>query len=115
MSARCSARFVRPIDVEIHLHALHAVALARSHGFSFYDALIVASALEASCDTLLTEGLQAGRRVDGLSIVNPVRLKRRLHRQRSRATAPTRAPVSQFIAFRQPRNGKWHWSFLDKA
>ena len=59
---------VRPIDVEIHLHA---VALARSHGFSFYDALIVASALDAGCDTLLTEDLQAGRRVDGLSIVNP--------------------------------------------
>ena len=59
---------VRPIDVEIHLHA---VALARSHGFSFYDALIVASALEAGCDTLLTEDLQAGRRVDGLRIVNP--------------------------------------------
>ena len=59
---------VRPIDVETHLHA---VALARSHGFSFYDALIVASALDAGCDTLLTEDLQAGRRVDGLSIVNP--------------------------------------------
>ena len=59
---------VRPIGVEIHLHA---VALARSHGFSFYDALIVASALDAGCDTLLTEDLQAGRRVDGLSIVNP--------------------------------------------
>ena len=59
---------VRPIDVEIHLHA---VALARSHGFSFYDALIVASALDAGCDTLLTEDLQAGRRVDGLRIVNP--------------------------------------------
>ena len=59
---------VRPIDVEIHLHA---VTLARSHGFSFYDALIVASALDAGCDTLLTEDLQAGRRVDGLSIVSP--------------------------------------------
>lgn len=59
---------VRPVDVEIHLHA---VALARSHGFSSYDALIVASALDAGCDTLLTEDLQAGRRVDGLRIVNP--------------------------------------------
>ena len=28
---------VRPLDVEIHLNA---VSLARSHGFSFYDALI---------------------------------------------------------------------------
>ncbi len=59
---------VRPVDVEIHLHA---VALASAHGFSFYDALIVASALAAGCDTLLTEDLQAGRRVDGLTIVNP--------------------------------------------
>ena len=59
---------VRPVGVEIHLHA---VALAGSHGFSFYEALVVASALEAGCDTLLTEDLQAGRRVDGLNIVNP--------------------------------------------
>ena len=59
---------VRPVDVEIHLHA---VALARSHGFSFYDALIVASALAAGCDTLVTEDLQAGRRVEDLTIVNP--------------------------------------------
>ena len=59
---------VRPVDVETHLHALD---LARAHGFSFYDALIVASALAARCDTLLTEDLQAGRRVNGLTIVNP--------------------------------------------
>ena len=59
---------VRPVDVETHLHALD---LARSHGFSFYDALIVASALGAGCDTLLTEDLQAGRRINGLTIVNP--------------------------------------------
>ena len=59
---------VRPLNVEIHMHA---VALARSHGFSFYDALIVASALAAGCDTLLTEDLQAGQRVVGLTIVNP--------------------------------------------
>lgn len=59
---------VRPIDVDIHLSA---VTLARLHGFEFYDALIVASALEAGCDTLLTEDLQSGRRVAGLTIVNP--------------------------------------------
>ena len=33
--------------------------------------LIIASALEAGCDTLLTEGLQTGRRIEGLTIVNP--------------------------------------------
>ena len=59
---------VRPIDVDIHLRALD---LARSHSFGFHDALIVASALAAGCDTLLTEDLQAGRRIAGLNIVNP--------------------------------------------
>ena len=59
---------VRPIDVVTHTEA---VSLARTHGFSFYDSLIVASALEAGCDTLLTEDLQAGRRIEGLTIVNP--------------------------------------------
>lgn len=59
---------VRPIDIEIHLRAL---ALSRSYGFNFYDALIVASALAAECDTLLTEDLQHGQRVEGLTIVNP--------------------------------------------
>ncbi|MXY71301.1 MAG: PIN domain-containing protein [Acidobacteriia bacterium] len=59
---------VRPIDVEIHIRAL---ALSRSYGFNFYDALIVASALAAGCDALLTEDLQAGQRVEGLTIVNP--------------------------------------------
>ena len=40
-------------------------------GLSYYDAVIVASALEARCDRLLTEDLQAGRRINGLTIVNP--------------------------------------------
>ena len=59
---------VRPIGIETHTSA---VALARARGFRFYDALILASALEAGCHTLLTEDLQAGRKVDGLTIVNP--------------------------------------------
>ena len=59
---------VRPIDVETHWAA---VELAREHGFSFYDALIIAAALQAGCDQLLTEDLQAGRRIKGLAIVNP--------------------------------------------
>lgn len=59
---------VRPIDVSTHTDA---VSLARSNGFSFHDSLIVASALEAGCDILLTEDLQAGRRIAGLTVVNP--------------------------------------------
>ena len=59
---------VRPVTIDTHEGA---TALARSHGFNFYDSLIVASALEAECDTLLTEDLQAGRRIGGLTFVNP--------------------------------------------
>jgi predicted nucleic acid-binding protein len=48
-----------------------AVALARDHNLSFYDALIVAAAAEAGCNTLYSEDLQDGRGFSGLSIVNP--------------------------------------------
>jgi predicted nucleic acid-binding protein len=49
-----------------------ALEVARQHGWHMYDALIVASALEAGCSTLFTEDLQHGRVIDGrLTIVNP--------------------------------------------
>ena len=57
-----------PLTIETHSAAL---ALARDHGFSFYDALVVASAIDAGCDTLLSEDFQHGRVVGGLKICNP--------------------------------------------
>ena len=48
-----------------------AVVLASEHGLSFYGALIVASAIEAGCETLFSEDLQHGRRFGKLHIVNP--------------------------------------------
>ncbi len=45
--------------------------MARDHGFPIYDALIVAAALEARCDTLYSEDMQHGRQIGGLTIVNP--------------------------------------------
>ena len=49
-----------------------AIELSRNHGFSIYDAMIVASALEARCSTLLSEDMQHGRVLEGrLTIVNP--------------------------------------------
>jgi predicted nucleic acid-binding protein len=51
-----------------------AVDLSRRHGFHLYDALIVASALEAKCTTLVTEDLQDGRIIGNqLTIRNPFR------------------------------------------
>ena len=58
----------RPLTVATHEAALK---IADRDGFSFYDSLIVASALEAGCSTLLSEDMQSGRVVDGLTIRNP--------------------------------------------
>ncbi|MCY4128614.1 MAG: PIN domain-containing protein [Gammaproteobacteria bacterium] len=59
---------VLPIDLETHSKG---VQLAQEQRFNFYDALIIASALQAGCAQLITEDLQAGRRINGLTIVNP--------------------------------------------
>ena len=59
---------IRHLDIETHEAAIE---LAEAHGFSFYDSLIVASALRAQCETLLTEDLQDGRRIDSLVVINP--------------------------------------------
>ena len=50
-----------------------ARVLARDHGIAFNDALIVAAALEADCDTLYSEDLQHGRRFRDCVVVNPFR------------------------------------------
>ncbi|RJL04022.1 PIN domain-containing protein [Paracoccus aestuarii] len=47
-------------------------ALAERYGFSVYDAMIVAAALIAGCETLWTEDMHAGLLVEGqLRLVNP--------------------------------------------
>ena len=38
---------------------------------SFWDSMIVAAAKLASCRYLLTEDLQSGQKIDGVTIVNP--------------------------------------------
>ena len=48
-----------------------AISLQGRYGFSFYDSLIVASALEAGCTRLYSEDLQHGQQVQRLTIVNP--------------------------------------------
>jgi predicted nucleic acid-binding protein len=60
----------RPLELTLDLNAA-ARALAEKHQLSFYDALIVASAIQAGCDTLFTEDMQHGRKFGGLTIVNP--------------------------------------------
>lgn len=48
-----------------------ALAIAQNDGFAFYDALIVAAAIEADCDILYSEDMQHGRSIGRLRIINP--------------------------------------------
>lgn len=58
-----------PLTVAVHERGRE---LARRHGLSIYDAMIVAAALEAGCGTLYSEDMQHGRVIDGqLTILNP--------------------------------------------
>ncbi len=65
---RASLDDVLPVTLNTHAGA---VSLAREHGLSFYDAMIVAAAIEAGCDTLFSEDMQHGRSIGSLAIVNP--------------------------------------------
>ena len=47
------------------------LAMRDRYGFSFYDSMIVASAVESGCIRLYTEDLQHGQRILSLTIENP--------------------------------------------
>ena len=57
-----------PASQALYHHALDIQARWR---FGFYDSLIVAAALSAGCGTLMSEDLQHGQRIEGLTVVNP--------------------------------------------
>ena len=62
---------VHPITVEIDETGLR---LAERYSLSIYDSMIAASALHAGCDTLWSEDMQHGMKLDeGLRIANPFR------------------------------------------
>jgi predicted nucleic acid-binding protein len=62
-----------PLPLTVETHEM-AIALAREHNFHIYDALIVASALQAGCSTLLTEDMADGTTIGNLTIRNPFRV-----------------------------------------
>jgi len=77
MSAENAQRFLEQILAPLW-RVMPSLALYRRgldlqsrYGFSFYDALIVAAALESGCTHLYTEDLQHGQQIDGLAIENP--------------------------------------------
>lgn len=58
--------FVVPITQAAQLSAS---TLRERYSFSFWDSLIVAAALEASCDRMFSEDMQHGLVVDGMLII----------------------------------------------
>jgi predicted nucleic acid-binding protein len=50
---------------------LGAIDLHRLHGIAFWDALVVRAALASGCVRLYSEDFQAGRRFNGLEVINP--------------------------------------------
>jgi predicted nucleic acid-binding protein len=63
-----SACEIVPFSVEAQSAAMRLSEISQ---LNIYDASIVAAALEAGCDTLLSEDMQHGQKFEMLSIVNP--------------------------------------------
>jgi len=55
-------------DLDLYARALE---IFEKTGYSFYDALIVASALRGECDILYSEDFHTGHRIDGVLVLNP--------------------------------------------
>lgn len=66
LEATCRVEIVTPATIQ------HALDISGRYDYFWFDSLIVASALEAGCDTLYTEDLQHGQVIEGkLTITNP--------------------------------------------
>jgi predicted nucleic acid-binding protein len=58
-----------PLTIETHEAGRR---IAAGYGYSMFDSVIAASALEAECDTLYSEDLQDGQVIEGrLTVRNP--------------------------------------------
>ena len=60
------------LRVQPSLRLYHAsLDIQSRYGFAYYDALIVAAALDAGCATVYSEDLQDRQRIEGLTVVDP--------------------------------------------
>jgi len=66
-------RFLEPLWEIMPTRRLYdrALAMRGRYQYGFYDSLIIAAALEAGCDRLLTEDMQHGQVIESLRIENP--------------------------------------------
>ena len=69
LAVRGFAKFpVQRIDTPM---VLDAIRRSRATNYSLWDTLIIEAALASGCRRLVSEGMQAGHDIDGLSIENP--------------------------------------------
>jgi len=66
--ARLEPFCTAPYDFDVTQHAWR---IQDQHGFSWWDCVLLASASRAGCNVFFSEDLQHGRRVEGLTIINP--------------------------------------------
>ena len=70
-------RRIIPVHVAADDDLIGALELVTEHKLGFWDALMCATAARAGLRHMLTEDLQDGRRLGGLTIVNPFRAENR--------------------------------------
>ncbi|OQX16559.1 MAG: hypothetical protein BWK80_40080 [Desulfobacteraceae bacterium IS3] len=61
---------LRLIRIELSI-ILDAIEFHQLHHFSFWDALIIQTAISAGCSTLFSEDLQHRQHINNLQIINP--------------------------------------------
>ena len=59
-----------PISLTVDIHE-SALKIADRYGYTIYDSLIVAAALSAGSESLYSEDMQDGQKIQGLTIKNP--------------------------------------------
>lgn len=59
-----------PVPITLDLHEA-ALQICERYEYSIYDSLVIAAALEASCDVLYTEDMRDGQQIESMVIRNP--------------------------------------------
>jgi len=67
-------RVLIPLWVVMPSPSIYArtLELQALYQYSFYDSLLIASALDSGASRLLSEDMQDGQRIEGLTITNPI-------------------------------------------
>ena len=69
---QCLSVMFRPLSVHSSLGLYgDALRVTSQFGYSWYDSLIIASAISGECETLYSEDFQNGQRIANLTISNP--------------------------------------------